>query len=95
MAWMSASIDPIAQARLPEVFNSLFHERGVDAVMVPLHVKAEDLETSLDGLRTIGNFAGLIVTVPHKPAAASLRRTFSKRVDIAKAANAFRPERSP
>jgi shikimate dehydrogenase len=83
--------DPIAQARSPEVFNGLFHERGVDAVMVPLHVKAEDLETSLDGLRTIRNFAGLIVTVPHKPAAASLLHTFSKRVDIAKAANVLRP----
>jgi len=83
--------DPVAQVRSPEVFNGLFGERGVDAVMAPLHVKAEGLAASLDGLRAIENVAGLIITVPHKLAAAKLLRSRSERVGIARAANALRP----
>jgi shikimate 5-dehydrogenase len=43
--------DPIEQVRSPEVFNGLFREHRVDAVMVPMQVKAEDLEASLNELR--------------------------------------------
>jgi shikimate dehydrogenase len=83
--------DPIEQVRSPEVFNGLFREHGVDAVMVPMQVKAEDLEVSLNGLRAVCNVSGLIVTVPHKLAAATLLRSCSGRVGIARAANALRP----
>ena len=83
--------DPIAQVRSPEVFNDLFRERGVDAVMVPMHVSADALEPALAGLRAIGNVGGLVITVPHKPAAAALLRSHSERVQIAGAANALRP----
>jgi shikimate dehydrogenase len=83
--------DPIAQARSPAVFNALFQQRGVDAVMVPMHVAAGGLGTALSGLRQIGNVSGLVITVPHKPAAASLLQSASPRVQVAGAANALRP----
>src|SRR3954470_24204386 len=83
--------DPIAQVRSPEVFNGLFRERGVDAVMVPMHVGPDGLEGALNGLRAIGNLGGLLITVPHKPAAAALLRSCSERVRIAGVANALRP----
>lgn len=83
--------DPVDQVRSPQVFNALFRERGIDAVMVPLHVEASGLEAALRGLRTIGNLAGLVITVPHKPAAAALLRHGSERVRAAGAANALRP----
>jgi shikimate dehydrogenase len=83
--------DPIEQVRSPEVFNGLFRVHGIDAVMVPMQVKRDALEASLTGLRAINNLAGLIVTVPHKLAAASLLRSCSARVGIARAANALRP----
>ena len=35
--------DPIAQVGSPRVFNTLFRERGVEAVLVPLHVASVDL----------------------------------------------------
>ena len=58
--------DPITQTRSPEVFNPLFHERGVNAVMVPMQIPAEGLDLAFKGLRTITNLDGIIVTTPHK-----------------------------
>ena len=83
--------DPIAQARSPEVFNQLFRERRVEAVMTPMLVSASSLEAALSGLRAIDNVAGLIITVPHKVAAARLMKAGSKRAMLAGAANALRP----
>ena len=83
--------DPIDQVRSPSVFNALFRERNVDAVMVPLRVRPEDLAAALQGLRRVGNLGGLIVTVPHKMAAASIAVKTSGRVAIVHAANALRP----
>ena len=83
--------DPIAQARSPEVFNALFRERGIDAVMVPMHVTPGDFEDALKGLRHMRNLGGLVITVPHKFAAARLLSDASHRVEIAHAANVIRP----
>ncbi|WP_244430406.1 shikimate dehydrogenase family protein [Roseivivax halodurans] len=46
--------------------HALFRERGVDGVLVPMHVVPEDLSRTLDGLRGLQNFGGFIATVPHK-----------------------------
>ena len=35
--------DPVAQVRAPEVYNHIFQEHGIDAVVVPLKVAARDL----------------------------------------------------
>jgi shikimate dehydrogenase len=83
--------DPIAQVRSPEVFNRLFDERRVDAVMVAMLVHPIEFETSLSGLRGVENLRGLIITVPHKGAAARLLKKASSRVQLTKAANALRP----
>lgn len=64
--------DPIAQVGSPRVFNTLFRENGVPAVLVPLHVDAADLEEAVRGFRGLKNLDGIIVTVPHKLAAARL-----------------------
>jgi shikimate dehydrogenase len=84
--------DPVDQVRSPTVFNQLFWERNVDAVMVPVHVRPSDFPNALDGLFLIRNLDGLIITVPHKvEAARSLSGTLaSRRVSIAGAANALR-----
>lgn len=64
--------DPIAQVRTPEVFNRLFAEHGIDAVLVPIQVGAEGLEALVAGLKEIKNLGGAIVTVPHKTKIATL-----------------------
>lgn len=64
--------DPIAQVGSPRVFNTLFRERGIEAVLVPLHVTSSDLAQAVRGFLACRNTDGLIVTVPHKIEAAKL-----------------------
>jgi len=58
--------DPVAQARSPALVNAALATRERDAVMVPLRVKAGDLEPVLAGLRAIHTFRGALVSMPHK-----------------------------
>ena len=37
--------DPVAQVRAPEVFNHLFRQHGIDAVLVPLKLPASTTRT--------------------------------------------------
>jgi shikimate dehydrogenase len=64
--------DPIEQVRSPQVFNALFEQHGVDAVLIPLRVPSDRLETTIAGLKACGNLDGMIVTVPHKQRMADL-----------------------
>jgi len=64
--WLAILGDPIAHASAPGLINPRLHARGIDAVMVPIHVTAPDLAATVAGLRGIHNFAGAIVTMPHK-----------------------------
>lgn len=81
--------DPVAQVRSPQVFNALFRAKGIDAIMVPMHVVPEAFERTVDGLRGVKNLGGLVITVPHKFAAATLLSVRSHRVEITGAANAL------
>jgi shikimate dehydrogenase len=82
--------DPVAQARSPSVFNARFKSAGMDAVMVPMHVASDRFESTLDSLRYVKNLGGLVITVPHKFAAARLTTSPSRRCEVAGAANALR-----
>jgi shikimate dehydrogenase len=64
--------DPIAQAGSPGLFNAAFRRKGVGAVLVPFHVAPDGVSAVLAAFRAGQNFDGLIVTVPHKIAIASL-----------------------
>ncbi|MBI4858176.1 MAG: shikimate dehydrogenase [Acetobacterium woodii] len=57
--------DPIAQSLSPQLHNGLFETIGVDALYLPIGVKAEDLEKLVDGFRLM-NFGGFNITKPHK-----------------------------
>jgi shikimate dehydrogenase len=82
--------DPVEQARSPEVFNARFLESRLDAEMLPLEVSSSGFADVVAALSEIRNFDGAVVTIPHKPAAAKLALTRSKRVEIAGAANVMR-----
>lgn len=58
--------DPVHHVKTPQRINALLRAHGFDAVMVPLHVGESDLPSVLEGLRRTQNFAGCVVTVPHK-----------------------------
>lgn len=79
--------DPIAQARTPQALNALANARGAEVVMLPLHVAAPQLPMVLAGCRAMQNLNGLVVTVPHKMAAAQLCDDLTPRAKLAGAVN--------
>ena len=64
--------DPVHHVKTPQRINALLHAHGIDAVMVPLHVGEGDLAAMMEALRRTQNFAGCVVTVPHKTKALAL-----------------------
>jgi shikimate dehydrogenase len=84
--------DPIAQVRAPEVWSALFRANGVNALCIPFHVGAADLPAFFTGLHTVQNLLGLIVTIPHKPAAARHAAHLTDRARKVGSANCLRRE---
>lgn len=64
--------DPIGHVKAPQSLNRLFEERGMNAVMIPMHVDAQHLHLAVAGLRALRNLDGFVVTVPHKSAIVAL-----------------------
>lgn len=64
--------DPIYHVKTPELMAEVFHENRIDAVLIPIHVRPDNLRNVLDGLRGQENFGGFIATVPHKSAMLAL-----------------------
>lgn len=84
--------DPVAQLKTPAALNELCAARGEDAVTVPAHVPADQLEAFLDGVRSNRSVAGLVVTVPHKAAALALCDEIGPNARVAGAVNVVRRE---
>lgn len=64
--------DPVTQVKSPEFFNSHFARHGINAVLVAAHVHRDALRDAFTGFAAVRNLAGVVVTVPHKVAAAGL-----------------------
>ncbi len=82
--------DPIAQVRSPQELNAAFAQRGINAVMLPMHVAPPDLASAVTGLRAVRNLAGVVVTVPHKEAILPLCDRVDPRALAIGSANAVR-----
>lgn len=84
--------DPVAQVQTPQAINRLLADRGIDGVLVPLHVAAADLAAFAASLRRLKNFGGMVVTVPHKTAMAALCDSISPAAAAVGAVNVVRRE---
>ncbi|MFT3718058.1 shikimate dehydrogenase family protein [Pseudorhodoferax sp.] len=84
--------DPITAARSPEVFNTMFAQKGINAVLVPLHVGQGDLETAWAGLSMLRNLRGLVITMPHKTRVLPLMSRIGEAGQLVGAVNAARRE---
>lgn len=82
--------DPIQHVKTPDAINSLLRERGIDGVMVPMHVGPGELASVVSGLRGMCNLAGFITTVPHKMAMSALCDDVSDRARAVGAVNVVR-----
>jgi shikimate dehydrogenase len=81
--------DPIAQVRSPEMFTAAFRLRGLDAVLVPLHVRPDDFDACLDGLLRLRNLDGLIFTIPYKARGYRLASEVGEQARVVGAINAL------
>ena len=57
---------PIDHVKAPTLFTSIFKEKQIDAVMIPIHVHPDNLENVVNSLKLVKNFCGMTVTIPHK-----------------------------
>lgn len=81
--------DPIVQVRSPEMFTGTFRHRGIDAILVPLHVLPDSFDAALRGLLALGNLDGLIFTIPYKARAVALAHTLGPQAQTVGAINAL------
>ena len=80
---------PIVQVRSPAMFSGALRARGLDAVLVPLHVTPEDFDTTVPALLRLRNLGGLIFTVPFKARAATLAWSLGPQARTVGAINAL------
>ena len=85
--------DPIVQVRSPEMFTGVFRHRGIDAILMPLHVLPDAFDATLRGLMALGNLDGLIFTIPYKARALALAATVGPQAQIVGAINALARDR--
>jgi len=58
---------PIEHSVSPQMHNAAYSKLGLNYCYLPIPVRPEDLEKSLEGIRILG-FVGVNVTIPHKEA---------------------------
>ncbi len=80
--------DPIAPVKAPMIYNPYFERAGIDAVVVPMGVRAADYPEVLRALFRLTNIRGALVTMPHKVTTVPLLDACSEAVQIAQSCNA-------
>ncbi|KMW44068.1 ThiF family adenylyltransferase [Ralstonia insidiosa] len=80
--------DPTETFKSPMIYNPWFEQKGIDAVVVPMGVKAEDYTQSLQSIFRFTNLRGALITMPHKVTTVGLVDEVTPAVRIAGACNA-------
>ena len=83
---------PIGHVRTPSEMNRRFAAIGRDAVLVPMQVKPEDLDSTVATLRRVPNLGGIVVTVPHKERITALCDRLTEAATLVGAVNVIRRE---
>jgi shikimate dehydrogenase len=81
---------PTETFKAPMIYNPFFEAKGIDAVVVPLGVRAEDFDALFRNLFRITTLHGALVSMPHKVTTLSLVDEASATARIAGACNAVR-----
>lgn len=58
--------DPVVQVQAPHLMNEVFARAGSNAVMVPIEISSAHVGALIEALKSVGNFDGLLATIPHK-----------------------------
>ena len=81
---------PTHSFKAPMIYNPYFEQAGIDAVVVPMGVKAEHYATFLPTIFMAENVAGALITMPHKVTTVALLDEASPTVKVAGACNAVK-----
>ena len=79
---------PTESFKAPMIYNPWFEKTGVDAVVVPMGVKAEDFATSFGSIFRLSNIHGALITMPHKVSVVDQLDEVTPTVKIAGSCNA-------
>ena len=79
---------PTHTFKSPLICNPWFEKNGIDAVVVPMGIKAEDYPDFFRSVFTLTNIRGALVTMPHKVTTMELVDEVSPTAEIAGACNA-------
>jgi len=81
---------PVTQVKSPLLYNRYFADHGMDAVMIAMDVPSGQVSAHFKHMRTVPNFGGSIVTVPHKQAAFDFMDELSERAKTLGSVNVVR-----
>jgi shikimate dehydrogenase len=81
---------PTETFKAPMIYNPYFEQAGIDAVVVPMGVKADEYPSFLKLLFRLSNIGGALVTMPHKVTTVGLLDEVTPTVRIAGSCNAVR-----
>ena len=79
---------PTHSFKAPLIYNPWFDSKGIDAVVVPMGVKAEDYPEFFRYLFKLTNIRGALVTMPHKVTTTELVDELTPTAQVAGATNA-------
>src|ERR1700684_3169428 len=80
---------PTESFKAPMIYNPWFEEKGIDAVVVPVGVEANNYPEVLKALFRTTNVHGALVTMPHKVTTTQLVDEMTTTAKIAGACNAI------
>ena len=81
---------PTSTFKSPMIYNPWFERRDVNAVVMPLGVRAQDFAAAFPQISRFTNFHGALITMPHKVAVMSMLDEVSKAVNVAGSCNAVK-----
>ena len=81
---------PTHAFKAPMIYNPYFEQAGINAVVVPMGVKADDYAGVLASLFTLTNIRGALITMPHKVTTTGLVDELTPTALVAGACNAVR-----
>jgi len=79
---------PTEAFKAPMIYNPYFEKHGIDAIVMPMGVKAEDYTNVFRSVFRLTNIRGALITMPHKITTIPLLDEVSTTVKIAGACNA-------
>jgi shikimate dehydrogenase len=85
---------PTESFKAPMIYNPWFVKQGIDAMVIPIGVKAEDYLEAFKSIRKFTNLHGALITMPHKVTTMNLVEEATPTARIAGACNAvlIRPD---